>query len=379
MARKLRLEYEGACYHVINRGNYRRDLFADKGAAEAFEGCLGESCGRFGWRVHAFVIMRNHFHLALETTEPNLSVGMKYLQGTWANRFNRYRGETGRPFQGRFKSWHVQPGHALAQVAHYLHLNPVRAKAIGIGKIGEFRWSSLWWFLQRSARRPGWLVAETVLTEAGGLSDTPAGWRSYRDYLEVLTEESPEERDKKFGRMSRGWVVGTKEFRREMIAGMREQRTYLARATRHGDRAGDRQSLRGEIWEERLEVAAQAAGIDLKKLGAKKSEADKVLLAAALKATTDVSNGWLTGRLQMGTPASASQFVRRFHLTGAAKKMPVTGGACQDLRRDAFCLALLSCLPFVLPTRAAESHRRGSAVRANPPDAPERARTRERR
>ena len=127
-----------------------------QGAAEAFEGCLGESCGRFGWRVHAFVIMRNHFHLALETTEPNLSVGMKHLQRTSANRFNRSRGENGRPFQGRFKSWHVRPGHALAQVAHYLHLNPVRAKAIGIGKIGEFRWSSLWWFLQRSARRPGW-------------------------------------------------------------------------------------------------------------------------------------------------------------------------------------------------------------------------------
>ena len=76
MARAIRLEFPGACYHVINRGNYRRNLFALKGAAAAFEGVLFEAAARCGWRVHAFVIMRNHFHLAVELTEPNLSVGM---------------------------------------------------------------------------------------------------------------------------------------------------------------------------------------------------------------------------------------------------------------------------------------------------------------
>ena len=60
------------------------------------------------WRLHAFVIMRNHFHLAVETPEANLSVGMKWLQGTWAAQFNRYRGEAGRPFQGRYKAQHVE-------------------------------------------------------------------------------------------------------------------------------------------------------------------------------------------------------------------------------------------------------------------------------
>ena len=127
MARKLRLEYAGACYHVLNRGNYRRNLFTGKGARESFQGCLFEAARRFGWRLHAFVIMANHFHLAVETPEPNLSEGMKWLQGTWATRFNRFRGEAGRPFQGRYKALHVEPGHPLAQVAHYIHLNPVRA------------------------------------------------------------------------------------------------------------------------------------------------------------------------------------------------------------------------------------------------------------
>jgi putative transposase len=107
VARKTRIEFGGACYHVINRGNYRRDLFAAKGAAESFRKCLFEAAERCGWRLHAFVIMRNHFHLAVETPEPNLSDGMKWLQGTWAARFNRFRGEVGRPFQGRYKALHV--------------------------------------------------------------------------------------------------------------------------------------------------------------------------------------------------------------------------------------------------------------------------------
>jgi putative transposase len=86
MSRKLRLEYPEACYHVINRGNYRRNLFTGEGSAEAFERTLFEACARFGWRLHAFIIMSNHFHLAVETPEPNLSDGMKWLQGTWAMR-----------------------------------------------------------------------------------------------------------------------------------------------------------------------------------------------------------------------------------------------------------------------------------------------------
>jgi REP element-mobilizing transposase RayT len=88
MARPLRIEYDGARYHVINRGNYRKNLFEGSGAAEAFERTLGEAAISFGWKVHAYVVMRNHFHLALELTEPNLSLGMKWLQGTWTRRFN---------------------------------------------------------------------------------------------------------------------------------------------------------------------------------------------------------------------------------------------------------------------------------------------------
>ena len=89
MARKLRIQFENALYHVINRGNYRRDVFETAGAPKAFIAVLEEASTMFGWRVHAYVVMRNHYHLALETPKPNLVEGMHWLQGTIAARFNR--------------------------------------------------------------------------------------------------------------------------------------------------------------------------------------------------------------------------------------------------------------------------------------------------
>jgi len=316
MARKLRLEYAGATYHVINRGNYRQNVFEAKGAAEAFERCLGETCERFGWVAHAYVIMRNHFHLAVETPEPNLSAGMKYLQGTWANRFNRYRGLVGRPFQGRYKALHVEPGEALAQVANYIHLNPVRAKIVEVAKLGEYRWSSFWWFPKKK-KRPAWLCAETVLAEAGGLADTAAGWCKYGEYLGFLDEAEPTKRNERYGKLSRGWALGTAEFRQGLLGELRKRGAQLEQAVPYGETDEARRQLRESVWEDRLGQLARTAKIDLAKLGRRKSDPSKVLLAAALRAETGVSNGWLCDRLGMGTPASVSQFVRRWLMDGA--------------------------------------------------------------
>lgn len=98
MARKLRIEFPGAIYHVLNRGNYRRDLFLTAGEAGAFVETMQEAVLRYGWRLHAYVLMRNHYHLAVETPEPNLKDGMHWLQSTFATRFNRFRKERGHLF-----------------------------------------------------------------------------------------------------------------------------------------------------------------------------------------------------------------------------------------------------------------------------------------
>jgi len=98
------------------------------------------------------------------------------------------------------------------------------------------------------------------------------------------------------------------------------QRAHLLQAVgRHGETAGERLAFRQEVWEERLTELAAAAGINLAQLGPRKSDPDKVLLAALMKATTGVANGWLHERLAMGTPASVSQFVRRFRLEGGTE------------------------------------------------------------
>src|SRR5271156_5371184 len=96
MPRKLRMEYEGAIYHVMNRGNRREDIFRDEADRERFLAVLGEACGKTQWQIHAYCLMRNHFHLVIETPQANLVAGMKWLLGVYTKRFNiRRRYDTG--------------------------------------------------------------------------------------------------------------------------------------------------------------------------------------------------------------------------------------------------------------------------------------------
>ena len=294
---------------MINRGNYRQRIFAGKGAAEAFERTLGEAAERFGWAVHAYVIMGNHFHLGVELCEPNLSEGMKWLQGTWIRRFNMYRNWTGRPFQGRYKGILVEPGHVFAQVCHYIHLNPVRAGIVPAEKVAEYRWSSLPRFEKKG--RPSWLEPSTVLSEAGGLADTRSGWRKYREYLIWLATDELEKKKLADAKMSRGWCKGSRKFRKEMRDEVREKGALLDRVRFEGLEAKELMREREACWEETLEVAARLAGVDLNHLPKPKMAGEKSVLAAVMKGTTSVSNRWLAGRLEMGSPSTASQAARR--------------------------------------------------------------------
>ena len=312
MARPLRIEFSGGCYHVINRGNYRRRIFEGKGAADSFERTLDEAARRFQWRIHAYVIMGNHFHLGVELTEPNLSEGMKWLQGTWIRRYNGFRKLVGRPFQGRYKALIVEPGHPFGQVCHYIHLNPVRAKLVPAERAPEYRWSSLRGFAGKG--RPEWLDATTVLEDAGGLKDTRVGWRKYGEYLEFLATDETSQKELIAKRMSRGWCLGSKEFKTEMRKEASERGASLDRVRFEGLEKDEARAEREAFWEERLVDAAELVGVDLEDLPARKSAPGKCLLAAVMKECTSVSNGWLAKRLDMGQPASASQYARRWML-----------------------------------------------------------------
>lgn len=295
---------------MINRGNYRQRIFQKKGAADAFERTLGEAAERFGWRVHAYVVMVNHFHLGVELTEPNLSEGMKWLQGTWIRRFNGYRNWTGRPFQGRYKVIVTEPGHAFGQACHYIHLNPVRAHVVESAKAGDYLWSSLRHF--PASTRPSWLEPSTVLREAGGLPDTLGGWKNYKEYLEFLATDEVERKKLVASRMSRGWCLGGETFIELMREQAREKKAFVDGRRFAGLERDEVMAEREAYWEETLCRAAVLTGVELADLPARKMAPQKCLLAAVMKRKTSVSNGWLAQQLEMGQAATASQGARRW-------------------------------------------------------------------
>ncbi len=109
MARSLRIQYAGAIYHVMSRGDRREDIFLDEEDRRRFLRTLGEACERAGWRVHAYCLMGNHFHLVVETPQPTLVAGMKWFLGTLDGSDDMY----------------------LRVVCDYVHLNPARAGLLG--------------------------------------------------------------------------------------------------------------------------------------------------------------------------------------------------------------------------------------------------------
>jgi putative transposase len=303
MARKLRLEYPGACYHVINRGNYRSDIFRTEGAKAAFEDCLFEACAKSDWVLHAFVIMRNHYHLALETPGGNLVAGMQWLQGTYANRFNKLRAERGHLFQGRYKALLVEEGGPLGQVCHYIHLNPVRAGLVAVERLHEYRRSSCW-YLWQPKQRPGFMDLRTALIEAGGLADTPAGRRSYASYLAWQAAEGPAGRNPAYVSMSKGWALGTKEFKSALV----KDHAVAADARVWAD--GGIRELKETGWGVQLAECLRRAGKTLAEAaGERKSARWKVEIAGELKRTTQATNGWIAQQLNMGSGVAVSQYV----------------------------------------------------------------------
>jgi REP element-mobilizing transposase RayT len=140
MARPLRIEFAGALYHVTARGNAKADIYFDDGDREQFLTLLHNTVSRHDWYCHAYCLMDNHYHLLIETTAPTLSKGMKFLNGTYTQYFNRQHHRVGHVFQGRYKAILVQRDAHLLELARYITLNPVRAHMVG--NASEWRWSS---------------------------------------------------------------------------------------------------------------------------------------------------------------------------------------------------------------------------------------------
>jgi putative transposase len=182
MARPLRISYPNAFYHVTCRGNERRVIFRDDHDRRRFLDRLRSALEIFSVRVHAYVLMSNHFHLIVETPKANLSEFMRQFNISYTGYYNRRHRRSGHLYQGRFKAVVVDKDSYLLELSRYVHLNPVRIKAKAlrpdsecIREISQYRWSSLPGYLE-GKRKASWITYEVVLGYVGGSRQKYAGF-----------------------------------------------------------------------------------------------------------------------------------------------------------------------------------------------------------
>jgi len=187
MARPLRIQYPGAVYHVSCRGNEKKDIFKDDGDRQRFLKILTQSLHIYTVKLHSYVLMTNHFHLLAETPLGNLAEFMRHFNIVYTGYFNRRHRRTGHLYQGRYKSVLVDKETYLTVLSRYLHLNPVRIKAMEkapiedrIKELLSYRWSSLPGYLS-SRKGEGFVQYGLVLSEYGG--DTSRARKAYRKAL----------------------------------------------------------------------------------------------------------------------------------------------------------------------------------------------------
>ena len=163
MPRKPRVEYAGALYHVMSRGDRVAAIVRNDDDRVLFMGTLGDACARTGWRIHAYVLMGNHYHLLLETPEANLVKWMAWFLSTYTLRYNARHKQRGHVFQGRYKAVMIEPeeGGFTERVSTYIHLNPLRARMVRWPEegLGSYPWSSYPTYAGE-AELPGWLELE---------------------------------------------------------------------------------------------------------------------------------------------------------------------------------------------------------------------------
>jgi REP element-mobilizing transposase RayT len=178
MARPLRIEFSGALYHITSRGNDRCPIYCDGVDRLNFLEQLTRGCNRYSWLCHAYCLMTNHYHLLVETQEPTLSKGMKYLNGSYTQCVNKRHARTGHLFQGRFKSVLVDSDAYLLELARYIVLNPVRARMVHSAE--DWAWSS---YRATAGMTRGHTCLTTDWVLAGFGSNKRQACEQYRDFV----------------------------------------------------------------------------------------------------------------------------------------------------------------------------------------------------
>ncbi|VGO20675.1 transposase [Pontiella sulfatireligans] len=318
MARSVRIEYPGAVYHVMCRGDRKELIFRGDNDRRLFLDALGEVCERTGFRIHGYVLMPNHYHLLLETPEANLVAGMKWFQGTYTQRFNRRHDLCGHLFQGRYKAIPVDAGNEdyFRRVSDYIHLNPARGCLLASKnpKLKRFGWSSFPRFVGNDPL-PEWLESDRVFAAHGLVGSGKEKRRIYSGIMEIRTSEIleggvSEKLEEEWKELRRGWYLGGDLFRDELMERAdlsvqgRKRESYRNEGMRRHDESEALRLLSQAITE------LQTSLSDLK--GMKQSDPVKQAVAWWVKSRSVIGDEWLCNRLNMGARSNIHRAVARY-------------------------------------------------------------------
>lgn len=324
MARQHRIEYAGALYHIMARGDRRENIVRDEEDRRRFLSTLGEACGRTGFVVHAYVLLPNHYHLALETPEPNLVDGMRWLQNTYTRRFNNRHKLWGHVFGGRYKALLIESKapEYLRCLIDYIHLNPLRAGQVERnGGIGEYPWCSLREYVMPPGRRSAWLSVERGMRVAG-LTDNPGDRRKYLGRL-IARAQAAKPRQaglvnvKEMGislqsSIRRGWYLGSQAFRDERLK-LAGDELEAKKAKKADGYDGVQMQAHNELRARQILVAGMKLfNLEAQELARLRCNDDrKLVIAEAIHSETVMRLDWIRDVLKMGARAYCSQLIIR--------------------------------------------------------------------
>ena len=295
MPRPLRIEYPGAIYHVMSRGDRREPIFKDNEDRRCFIQTLEQVCAKTDWQVHAYCLMLNHFHLVVETPNANLVLGMRWFLSTYTARFNRRHKLFGHVFSGRYKSLVVDGSGSgyLRTVCDYVHLNPVRANLLRPDqRVSDYPWSSWPAYLQEPKYRPRWLRFDRLLGELYIPQDSESGRHELEEHLE---RRRAQEQGEEFKAIRRGWFLGKESFRRELLEQMDKK---LGESHYASTRIETVEEKGRRILEEEL---ARIGWTTTDLLSRAKGDPEKIRIAQRLREETSVTLKWVAEQLCMGT------------------------------------------------------------------------------
>lgn len=249
MPRPLRIEYENAYYHVMNRGRSRQKIFPNGDYFEAFLVTLSEAHQRFGVEILSYCLMSNHYHLLVKTPQANLGRVMRHINGVYTQRHNRLKKTDGPLFRGRYKAICVESDSYQLQLSRYIHRNPLEAKMVT--DLDEYEWSSYQYYVPGAPKLPRWLHQSEIYGQLGVKSRLKA---KYKAYVEAGVDEDIKQFYAKGNVMP---YLGSEEFR----AWAYSQRVTADEVVSRQDRAAFRPTM-----DEIIDKVASAFGVTNKSI-----------------------------------------------------------------------------------------------------------------